>query len=70
MSLIFFFDFGCIENKIVKELGLYKNGQTVGYSCLPPKKSNLHLNLFGVRSILKESIGAVVMKNILSLKKY
>ena len=31
-------DIECIENKIVKELGVYQNGQTVGYSFLPPKK--------------------------------
>ena len=30
-------DIECIENKIVKELGVYQNGQTVGYSFLPPK---------------------------------
>ena len=24
-------DIECIENKIVKELGVFKNGQTVGY---------------------------------------
>ena len=28
----------CIENNIVKELEVYKDGQTVGYSFLPPKK--------------------------------
>ena len=28
----------CIENNIVKELGVYNDGQTVGYSFLPPKK--------------------------------
>ena len=28
-----------MENKKVKELGTYKDGQTVGYSFLPPKKS-------------------------------
>ena len=27
-----------IEKKIVKELGVYKNGQTVGFSFLPLKK--------------------------------
>ena len=27
------------ENKIVKELGVFKDGQIVGYSFLPPKKS-------------------------------
>ena len=37
MSLVVF-DIECIENKIVKELGVYQNGQTVGYSFLPPKK--------------------------------
>ena len=31
-------DIECIENKIVKELEVYQNGQTVGYSFLPPKK--------------------------------
>ena len=31
-------DFECVENKIVKELGIYKNGKTVGYCFLPPKK--------------------------------
>ena len=37
MSLVVL-DIECIENKIVKELGNYKDGQTVGYSFLPPKK--------------------------------
>ena len=37
MSLVVL-DIECIENKIVKELGVYKkNGQTVGYSFFPPK---------------------------------
>ena len=42
-------DIQCIEKK-VKELGVYKNGLTVGYSFLPPKK--LCLSLLGARSIL------------------
>ena len=33
------------------------------------KSSKQHLSLLGVRSIFLESIGAVVMKNLLSLKK-
>ena len=37
MSLVVL-DIKCIENKIVKELGVYQNGQTVGYSFLPPKQ--------------------------------
>ena len=37
MSLVVL-DIECIANKIVKELRVYKNGQTVGYSFLPPKK--------------------------------
>ena len=37
MSLVVL-DIDCIENKIVKELGVYQNGQTVGYSFLSPKK--------------------------------
>ena len=36
MSLVVL-DIECIENKIVKELGVYQNGQTVGYSFFPPK---------------------------------
>ena len=31
-------DIECIENNVVKDLGVYKDGQTVGYSFLPPKK--------------------------------
>ena len=30
-------DIECIENKIVEELGVYKNGQIMEYSFLPPK---------------------------------
>ena len=37
MSLVVL-DIECIENNIVKELRVFKNGQTVGYSFLPPKK--------------------------------
>ena len=37
MSLVVL-DFECFENKIMKELGVYKNGQTVGYSFLPPRE--------------------------------
>ena len=69
MSLVVL-DIECIENKKVKDLGVYQNGQTVEYSFLPLKNSKLHLSLLGVRSIFMESIGTVAMKNILSLKKY
>ena len=31
-------DIEYIESNIVKELGVYKDGQTEGYSFLPPKK--------------------------------
>ena len=37
MSLVVL-DIECIESNIVKELVVYKNGPTVGYSFLPPKK--------------------------------
>ena len=37
MSLVVL-DFECNENNIVEELAVYKDGQTVGYSFLPPKK--------------------------------
>ena len=36
MSLVVL-DIECIESNIVKELGVYKNGQTEGYTFLPPK---------------------------------
>ena len=47
MSLVVL-DIECIENNIVKELGVYKDGKTEGYSFLPPKK--FKPNLFGVHS--------------------
>ena len=31
-------DIECIENNIVKELGVNKDGRTLGYSFLPPMK--------------------------------
>ena len=37
MSLVVL-DIECIENNIVKEVGVYKDRQTVGYYFLPPKK--------------------------------
>ena len=37
MSLVVL-DIESIENNIVKEFGVYKDGQTVGYSFLPSKK--------------------------------
>ena len=36
----------CIENILVKELGVYKDGQTLGRSFLPPKKLKQHPNYF------------------------
>ena len=38
-------DIECFENNIVKKLGNFKDGQTVGYSFLPPKIPNQHPNL-------------------------
>ena len=58
-------DIECIENNTVKELGGYKDGQTLGYSFVPHKNSNQHSNLFGVQSIFMELVGAAVMKNML-----
>ena len=63
-------DIECTENKIVKELGVYKDGKTVGYSFLPPKNFKPTSQSFGVHSIFMESIRAVATKNILNLKKY
>ena len=36
MSLVVF-DIECIENNIVKELGIYENGTILSFSFLPPK---------------------------------
>ena len=36
MSLVEF-DIECLEGKIVKELGVFKDGIVLGYSFLPPK---------------------------------
>ena len=36
MSLVVF-DIDCLEGKIVKELGVFKDGIVLGYSFLPPK---------------------------------
>ena len=40
MSLVVL-DFECIENKIVNELGVHKNGHFVGCFFVPPKKSKV-----------------------------
>ena len=36
MSLVVF-DIECLEGKIVKDLGVFKDGIVLGYSFLPPK---------------------------------
>ena len=45
MSLVVL-DIECIESNIVKELGVYKDGQTEGYSFLPPKKIQTNIPIF------------------------
>ena len=45
MSLVVL-DIECIESNIAKELGVYKDGQTEGYSFLPPKKFKPTSQLF------------------------
>ena len=61
MSLVVL-DIECIESNIVKELGVYKDGQTEGYSFLPPKKfkstsqsfwCTQHLHGINIEKILK-----------------
>lgn len=37
MSLVVL-DIECIDNKIIKELGVFQDGKTTGYAFLPPKK--------------------------------
>ena len=49
MSLVVL-DIECIENNLVKQLGVYKDGQTVGYSFLPPKKIKPASQYFVVQS--------------------
>ena len=45
MSLVVL-DIECIESNIVKELRVYKDGQTEGYSFLPPKKIQINIPIF------------------------
>ena len=44
MSLVVL-DIECIENKIVKELGVYQNEQTVGYFFHPFKKVENYISV-------------------------
>ena len=67
MSLIVL-DNECIENKIEKNF--IKMEKLWDIPFFLPKKSKHHLSLVDIRSIFMGSIGAVVVKNILSLKKY
>ena len=41
-------DIECIENNVVKELGVFKDGQTVGYFFLPLKKIKTNIPIFMV----------------------
>ena len=52
----------CIENNLVKEFRVYKDGQTMGYSFLPP------FFLAYKFPIVLESVGTVVKKDILIIK--
>ena len=45
MSLVVL-DIECFENKIVKELGVFKDRQIVGYLFLPPKKIQTIIPIF------------------------
>ena len=36
----------CFENKIVIELGVHKNKQTVGYYFLPPRNVQIFIQIF------------------------
>ena len=38
-------DIECIEDKIVKELGVYKNGQTVGFSFSSSQKAQSNISV-------------------------
>ena len=69
MSLVVL-DNECIENKIVKELGNYKNGQTVGYSFLPPKNLEATSQSASCTKHLHGINWNGCHENILILKKY
>ena len=62
-------DIECIEINIVKELGVYKDGLSVGYCFLPIKNLKPH-NLLGVPSINKKPVEAEVTKKNLNFKKF
>ena len=56
-----FLDIECFEINIVKELGVYEDGSSIGYCFLPLKNLKPH-NLLGVPSINKKPDGAAVTK--------
>ena len=65
MSLVVF-DIECLEGKIVKELGVFKDGIVLGYSFLPPKDINLLFKQNGTLKIYMGLIGTMENWNTLS----
>ena len=69
MSLVVL-DIECNKNITVKELGVYQDGQTVGYSFLPPKKIKpTSQSSWSTKHFLGINWSSV-LENLLNLKKY
>ena len=69
MSLVVL-DIYCIKNNTVKELGVYKDGHTVGYSILPPKKFKPTSQSFWCTNHLHGINWSSGYKQYTNLKKY
>ena len=65
MSLVVF-DIECLEGKIVKELGVFKDGIVLEHSFLPPKDYNLPLKQSGTLKIYMGLIRTMENWNTLS----
>ena len=65
MSLVVF-DIECLEGKIVKELGVFKDGIVLGYGFLPPKDYKPIFKQNGTLKIYKGLIGTMENWNTLS----
>ena len=64
MSLVVF-DIECLEGKIVKELGVFKDGIVLGYSFIPPKDYKLLFKQNGTLKIYMGLIGTMENWNTL-----
>ena len=65
MSLVVF-DIECLEGKIVKELGVFKDGIVLGYSFLPTKDNKPNCQAKWNTKIYRGLIGTMEKWNTLS----